>query len=298
MTPSWPRLPRPLLLASLVLFALALVPAGVSAAPVTNTNDSGPGSLRQAIAAATPGEAISVPAGTYNLATELKIEKGLALVGAGAGTTTIRAGAPNIRLLYVSGVGNVVSISGITFRDVVNHTPTGIFEGGAILNQEANLSLSGVVVTHNLVDVSGASGSNGGIAKGAGIASTGSKSALSVSASTISGNVLEARGGSGKNGGIVEGGGVYAENGTLAIEGSTVSGNRLDASGGQGPPSAGQNGGIGEGGGVIFSGTIGGSVGGPRSAAIRYSPRAVPAPTSASPKEAGSRSSPPPAPTT
>ena len=47
-----------------------------------NTNDSGPGSLRQAIVDAGPGEGIAVPAGTYTLTTgELTIAKSLTITG-------------------------------------------------------------------------------------------------------------------------------------------------------------------------------------------------------------------------
>ncbi len=57
----------------LALLALAsaalLLPAtsAQAAITVTNTADSGPGSLRQAIADAPPGDTIVVPAGTYTL---------------------------------------------------------------------------------------------------------------------------------------------------------------------------------------------------------------------------------------
>ena len=38
-----------------------------AAIAVVNTNDSGPGSLRQALIEAPPGETIALPAGTYTL---------------------------------------------------------------------------------------------------------------------------------------------------------------------------------------------------------------------------------------
>ena len=52
---------------SVVLAAvIALIPAGSpeAAATLSNTNDAGPGSIRQAITDAPPGETIVVPAGT------------------------------------------------------------------------------------------------------------------------------------------------------------------------------------------------------------------------------------------
>jgi hypothetical protein len=59
---------------------------------VTNQNDSGPGSLRQAIADADPGAIVIVPAGTYLLTTgELTVAKSLTISGAGAASTIIDA---------------------------------------------------------------------------------------------------------------------------------------------------------------------------------------------------------------
>jgi hypothetical protein len=49
--------------------AVALFPSAASAGTITviNQNDDGPGSLRQAISDAGPGDTVAVPAGTYTL---------------------------------------------------------------------------------------------------------------------------------------------------------------------------------------------------------------------------------------
>ena len=61
--------------------------AATATITVSNTNDSGPGSLlRQAIVDAGPGDGIVVPAGTYTLTTgELAIAKSLTIAGLGGG---------------------------------------------------------------------------------------------------------------------------------------------------------------------------------------------------------------------
>src|ERR1700761_3963579 len=85
---------------SVVLLAggvAALLGPGIAAAGtirVANTNDTGPGSLRQAIADAAPGDTIVVPGGTYTLTSgALAIAKSLTISGAGASRTTISNGA-------------------------------------------------------------------------------------------------------------------------------------------------------------------------------------------------------------
>jgi hypothetical protein len=55
------------LLALLAVLPLAFAASAHAAPPVTNTNDSGDGSLRRALAMANPGDVIEVPPGTYSL---------------------------------------------------------------------------------------------------------------------------------------------------------------------------------------------------------------------------------------
>jgi hypothetical protein len=67
---------------------VALLGPGIASAQtitVANTNDSGAGSLRQAIVDAVSGDTIVVPPGSYTLTTgELTIAKSLTISGAGA----------------------------------------------------------------------------------------------------------------------------------------------------------------------------------------------------------------------
>jgi hypothetical protein len=230
---------------------VALIPAASAEAAITvsNTNDAGPGSLRQAIADAPPGEAIVVPAGTYTLASgELTIEKSLTISGHAAADTIIRSGGP-FRVFDVGGPGNSITISGVTIRDGSLVTPSGVEEGAGIRNEEASLTLLNAVVTNNRADVSGTgSGGSGGVAEGGGIYSE--DGALTMDGVSVTGNAVLANGaGGGGNGGVVEGGGVAFYEGTaLTIRNSDISANVANAVGGP----EGGNGGVSEGGGAAL----------------------------------------------
>jgi hypothetical protein len=212
---------------------IALLPAGSARAAITvsNTGDSGPGTLRQAIADAPPGETIVVPAGTYTLTSdELTVEKSLTIAGHAAADTIIRAGGA-FRVLDVGGLGNNITISGVTIRDGNVAEAGGTTEGGGIRNEKANLTLSEVVVTNNRADASGESGGGGGNAEGGGIASNGGS--LTIENSTISSNSAIAAGGSGGGGGDAEGGGLVVFTATsVTIRGTAITGNLADAHGG------------------------------------------------------------------
>jgi hypothetical protein len=233
---------------SLVLTALvALLAAGSAQAAltVTNQNDSGAGSLRQAVSEAPPGETVVVPAGTYTLTSDpLEIVKSVTIAGHGSGDTTIRAGVP-MGVIEVTGPLDA-TISGVTIRD--GNIASTVAEGAGIQSLQANLTLRDVVLTNNTVNANGPPGVNGGVAFGAAIWAL--EGSLTLSESAVTSNAATAVGGSGKNGGVAEGGGIWLADGPLTIANTTISGNRLDARGGQGPPNPNQNGGVAEGGGI------------------------------------------------
>jgi hypothetical protein len=212
---------------------------------VANLNDEGPGSLRQAVEDALPGETISLPAGTYTLASgEISIDKSLTIAGHGAGDTIVRSGGP-FRVFSSSGAANEVAISGVTIRD--GHR---VDAGGGVWNQEATLTLSAVVVTGNVASADGEAGQFGGISRGGGIYNQ--NGTLHLLDSTVTANRSSAVGGSGKFGGIAYGGGISSE-GAVTVERSNISSNIVDARGGQGPSDPMQFGGISTGGGIYAS---------------------------------------------
>jgi hypothetical protein len=237
-------------LAGLVVGCLAPA-AGEAAITVANTNDSGPGSLRQAIEVAPSGETIVVPAGVYVLTTEqLFINKSLTIAGAGASTTTITAHQGS-RVFLVSGKGKTVVIRGVTITEGIVEEPSETAQGGGIADFEAALTLENSIVTDNLASANGASGEPGGIAEGGGIYATGPLHLLDVS---LTKNVATSTGGRAAGGGIAQGGGLASGPGT-ALSGVSLDEDAAVADGGHGGGSVAeqekQSGGISGGGGAF-----------------------------------------------
>ena len=170
---------------------------------VTTTEDTNDGacdashcSLREAIAAASPGDSIDIQAGTYTLIGQLIIIKDLTLIGGGAERTIIQAAETvdeSTRDVFRISSGNV-GISGVTIR----HGSNDLFAGG--IRNAANLTLTGSTVSGNIVTSWGGGIYNAGV--------------LILTNSVISDN----RAGSG--------GGIFNHLGsTLTLTNSTVSGN-------------------------------------------------------------------------
>jgi hypothetical protein len=119
---------------------------------VINSADSGPGSLRAAIAAAQPGDAIEFSPGligaTITLQSPIDIDKLLFIVGPGADELTIN-GNNGTRLFNVGSYapgsvpGETTSISGLTLESGKAD------EGGAILDDGAPLTLKSDVFDQN-----------------------------------------------------------------------------------------------------------------------------------------------------
>jgi nitrous oxidase accessory protein NosD len=94
------------LLSVLLLCAMA-TQTGAATITVTNTNDSGPGSLRQAIINASPGDTINfAPSITTVILTsgELVIDKNLTITGPGANRLTVQVNANviSVRVFNIS----------------------------------------------------------------------------------------------------------------------------------------------------------------------------------------------------
>ncbi len=181
---------------------------------VTNLNDEGAGSLRQAIATSSPGSAITFDSslrGTIILTSgDLTITKSLSISGPGPGLLSISSGNTGYSIHISPGVS--VSISGLTFKETMR----------GIIRNEGRLTLVNSSVTGN----SALQGDNGdGISnystgtltlansivsgnRGEGISNEGT---LTITNSTISDN---------KDGGISNFG-----HGTLTLISSTIAGN-------------------------------------------------------------------------
>jgi hypothetical protein len=188
---------------SLVCAVSVAVQAGILT--VTNTNDNGPGSLRQALVNANVGDTIDATgiSGVITLISgELLVNKSVTMNGAGADVLAIDGNATS--RVFQIGSGETVTISGLTIRN--GHDDT---TGGGIDNESgATLTISNSTLSTNTA------GSVGNPAvEGGGIFNIGT---LTIVNSTVSANT--AGGISGAGGGIFNGG-------TLTIVNSTVSGN-------------------------------------------------------------------------
>jgi hypothetical protein len=212
-------------LASGVLTVGAVLASGDPAAamnfPVTNTGDSGAGSLRDAITQANAlagADDITFtipPASTISLLTALpSITDPLTITGPGASNLTVRrdpAAAVNFRIFDITITAvPAVTITGVT---ITGGNPAG--DGGGINVAGAaalTVTVQDAVITGNVT-----TGAN----QGAGI-QVGTGTSLTVQRTVISGNTS-----------ANDGGGIYLFNtNTLILEDSTISGNTATGLGG------------------------------------------------------------------
>ena len=198
----------------------------LSTVTVTSTNDSGAGSLREAIADANSGDTIRFAHGladqTITLTSgELAIDKSLDIEGPGAAELTISGGHTS-RVFDISGGATNVEIAGLTIADgwtadaaaVGPYGPVAL--GGGILNTGAHVSLSRVTMADN--HAVGTVAAMPGIASG-GAAANIAGGTLDVSHSTFADNQAEGniRG---------AGGAILNDNSSLVLDHSTFSGNQ------------------------------------------------------------------------
>src|SRR5437660_1779497 len=188
---------------------------------VTNTNDSGPGSLRQALADANDGDTITFAVtGIIGLTSgELVINRNITISGPGANLLAVSraANAAPFRIFHVM-LGRAVIIEGLT---ISNGSVLNTF-GGGIYNFESALTVISCALAGN--SALGQQGSGGGIFSNGGGA--GGAASLTITSSALSGNTATT-------------GGAIANDGSsgmanLTISNSTLSGNSASFGGGGG----------------------------------------------------------------
>jgi hypothetical protein len=182
---------------------------------VTNNQDSGAGSLRAEIAAASPGDIIVFDLGQTSqtillTSDELFINKSLTIQGPGADLLTI-SGGNTWRVFEVSGnntTGPTVQLSGLTITGGNGNARSGGrgFGGGIMNENGSTLTISGCIVSNNHIDEGG-----GGICN--------SDAWLNVINSTLSGNTAS----NSSDGGA--GGALYSIGGPVSLTGCTLSNN-------------------------------------------------------------------------
>ena len=226
---------------SFCLFALALATVGVVPAfgntiTVTNTNDSGAGSLRDAIATAASGDTInfssniSYPATITISSNSLSVcnVQNLSINGPGASKLAISGGG-SIPVLTIC-LGTNAAISGVTIE---NGNSAGGSVGGGISNSGtltlANSTLSGnysvyqggAIANSGMLTITNSTLSGNSTHEQGGAIYNSSNATLTITNSTLSGNSSDN-----------DGGGIYNDAGTLAVTNSTLSGNSAISGGG------------------------------------------------------------------
>jgi hypothetical protein len=235
--------------------------------PVTNTNDSGPGSLRGALAIANDGDTIDatgvsgivlLTSGTLQITHNVTVNGPSAESLAIDGDHTFRVFenfASNVTIsgltisngLAADGIGGsgVLNHNGLTVSDsriVENGFPFGFGGGGGVFSDAGTLTVTNSVIDGNAAAAGGGISSNGatvtvigstisgnnGSCYGGGIASIDGQ--LTVIDSTISGNSSFGWAGLCEQG---NGGGMFFYNGgILSVTNSTISGNSTSEHGG------------------------------------------------------------------
>ena len=214
---------RPLFATCLSAFCLIALSTQAATISVTSTNDSGAGSLRQAIADAVNGDTIdfdpSLNGQTITLASdELLVNKSISINGPGPNNLTID-GNHAWRVFHVIG-GATATIGGLT---ITNGFVSGFFpnsNGGGIYNDHSTLTVTNCTISGNSASDS--------LGQGGGIVNAGylvgyfgyGPATLEVVNCTISGNSAG-----------LEGGGIFnngqSGSATLTVTNSTVSGNTV-----------------------------------------------------------------------
>ena len=170
---------------ALLLF-LSAVPIFGATITVTSTNDSGPGSLRAAIASAANGDTINFNvAGTIALSTSLTLGPSVHILGPGESSLTISGG--NAVVVFIINAGANVFIGGVRITEgsspvgggisnygtltlanagVVGNQGTplggGIFNAGNLTIINSAVSFNSVISTTSADDLLGGSSARGG----------------------------------------------------------------------------------------------------------------------------------------
>jgi hypothetical protein len=188
-----------LALLGLILATLPVTSARAGVSVVTNTSDSGPGSLRQAIADATPGDTITfapwLNGGIIRLHSQLLVNKDLTIDGSELSPQLTLSGGGDTRIIQADWPAEV-TISGLVLSG-------GLAEkGGAILANGSFTAINSTFLNNRAVD--------GGALWGGGI---------KLINSTLRGNYA-----------VGDGGAITSV--SLHIENSTIAGNQSDNEGG------------------------------------------------------------------
>ena len=199
----------------LLLYAVAL-PVHAATITVTNTNDSGPGSLRQALTIANDGDTIGFAiTGTISLTRgELVIDKNIIISGPGPGLLTVARSqqAADFRIFNIL-PSHTAEIDGLTI------TGGSLAGNGGGISSGATLTISDCAISGNSILTT-----DGLQHSGAGIYNVGT---MTIVNSTVNNNQALI-------GGFFppSGGGISSDGGTLTIQNTTIGENTAAGYGG------------------------------------------------------------------
>ena len=233
-----------------------LMSTAAEAITVTNTNDSGPGSLRQAILDANANSGIAdtivfnaSASGTITLLSTLpNITDAAGLTIDGTGQAITVSGGGTVQVMVVSS-GAQLTLESLTVADgFISGAGAGILNSGTLNVSNSTFSgnsaqgVGGGIYNVGTLSVVNSTFSGNNANAGGGIHNSGT---LSVASSTFSGNSANFGGGIGSGDGTVNivnstfsgnsasyGGGIINNDGTLSIVNSTFSGNSASNGGG------------------------------------------------------------------
>lgn len=198
---------------------------------------SGGCTLRAAIVQANAlmgADTITLPAGTYNTASELTISsnltiggagaRGARIVGPGSGIVVRATGSAEVGLsgLAITGggmgvyvVGAELTLDRVTISGNANASPANIFGVGMRIDTGSKVLIKRSAIIQNIGT------QTGGFGTGAGIYSSAAQ--LDIRSSTIAGNTMTSSS-------TAYGGGIYVNQGTASLQHVTLSGNRATSS--------------------------------------------------------------------
>jgi hypothetical protein len=212
----------------LILACALTISAHATTIIVSNTNDNGPGSLRQALVEANDGDTIDATgvSGTITLTSgQLLVDKSVTINGAGAEVLALDGNAIS-RVFEIVGGAKTVSISGVTIRNGQGGNGGGIENADTVTLTIINSTLSGNaaglgggVFNSGTLTIINSTFSNNMASQGGGIYNPGS-GMLTITNSTFSGNAAPVAGGTSFN------------VGTLQIANTTLSDNSSPLGGG------------------------------------------------------------------
>jgi len=230
----------------LLIAALATSIASATTIIVTNNADSGPGTLRRALADATDGDAVYLDFfGTIKLTSgELLVSKNVTIAGPGGPPKISIDANANSRVFHISSNAVVLIFS----LRITNGRAAD--DGGGILNDHGHLMLDNCVVTGN----SSPNGAGGGIFNNGANAGSATLVVINSSLSRNSAGLTNYVSGGGAiysigccggiarvelvastlngNSSYSSGGALFNDHGTIAITNSTISGNSSELYGG------------------------------------------------------------------